>query len=102
MDDEIKIGDRVRSYDFPGMRTDCYVEGIVRDIASQFNVRGDRYGENERITFGCQRYQIEVTRVVHKNEDMAWAGKYRFPPVNGTATLLGRECNGVEKIDGQA
>jgi hypothetical protein len=26
---EIKRGDIVRSYDFPGLRDDCYIEGVV-------------------------------------------------------------------------
>lgn len=36
----IKVGDKVRSYDFPGMHDDHYVEGhVVRDTPSSYHLR---------------------------------------------------------------
>lgn len=87
MNDIIKIGDRVHSYDFPdltGMKTSCYVEGIVEAI-----------GQVPAIG-GCDRYTIRITRRVWKgHEDDGWKnGKefpdgYAYPPVNGSQSWLG-------------
>ena len=52
-DDIIKVGNHVRSYDFPdldGMKTTCYVEGTVEAIGQVPEVGG------------CDRYTIRITR----------------------------------------
>lgn len=65
---EIKVGQKVRSYDF-GSHKDCYVEGIVEKI-----------GPWEGCAGTCPHYHIRTTRKV-------WLGKeeqgetYYFPPV---------------------
>lgn len=82
---EIKPGDRVRSYDFEGRR-DCYVEGVVVEIVE----RG-----------GCDRYAINVERIVFadKSPSLGRANLGNiYPPVNGTPKLFGGICNGVEKL----
>lgn len=48
----IEVGDIVRSYDFPGMRADCYIEGLVTEIEP-----GDRI-------------KVHVTREVSEGKDM--------------------------------
>lgn len=90
---EIQIGDKVRSFDFPDRsrnltgETAAYVEGVVEDF--------EEFG-------GCQCYSIRVTRDVFRGDDMelqfSRAGSIVVAPVNGTKTLFGDVTNGVEKI----
>jgi len=96
MNDIIKIGDRVHSYDFPdltGMKTSCYVEGIVEAI-----------GQVPAIG-GCDRYTIRITRRVWKgHEDDGWKNGKEFPdgraypPVNGSQSWLGGVTGCVELL----
>ena len=79
----IKVGQRVRSYDFESSK-DCYVEGIVEGF--------------QRVE-GCERYKILVDRKVWAGEEVE--DPYRghvFPPLNGTPKLFGGECNLVELV----
>ncbi len=92
----IHVGDRVRSYDFPdlpGMKTTCYVEGVVEAIGHVPGVGGP------------DRYSIKISRRVWRNnEDTGWQnGKefptgYAYPPVNGIPTSLGSITRGVERM----
>jgi len=83
MSEAIKIGDRVRSYDF-AHRRDCYVEGVVQGLKHHC---------------GCDRYEILVDYVV-------WGGQPEpapndhvvLPPMNGTPTLGGDVTAFVEKL----
>ena len=87
VDTTIKIGDMVRSYDFPGDRDDCYVEGKVTAIG--------------KFEFpDCPRYEIATTRRVisGKEVEVTVEISHVYPPVNGTPKLLGGVCDGVEKI----
>lgn len=88
--DKIQVGDRVRSFDFPGIRDDCYVEGIVLMIG--------RFG-----SFGndCSRYVIVVEKAIREREVQTDFGGdlIVYPPVNGTPTWLGKITDGVIKID---
>lgn len=91
---EIKIGTRVRSFDFAdgpdgrslqGERA-CYIEGVVTGYE---NVEG------------CQRYQILVDRDVFGGEESTRRnGRVVTPPVNGTPTWMGNVTDYVEAIDG--
>lgn len=90
----IKVGDRVRSYDFPDdPREDargCYYEGRVVAIG-RFAFDGE----------ACDRYKIAVMK-------RYWLGKpqllsvdrYVFPPANGTpiAARPGAVTHGVVKL----
>jgi hypothetical protein len=85
----VKVGDRVRSFDFDYCRDltgerACYVEGYVVGIQP--------HG-------GCDRYVIEVDRVVFRGEERhdSW-NKTAYPPVNGTPKLMGGIYNAVEAI----
>ena len=78
----IKVGNRVRSYDFARDR-ECYVEGIVEGF--------------ERLE-GCERYKIRVERKVWAGEECGCNNGYVYPPLNGTPRLFGGECNGVELV----
>jgi len=86
---EIKVGDTVRSHDFPFHGKDesgeraCYVEGIVTGF--------------ERIE-GCERYVIEATRRVFGGKEVEAEEGPFYPPVNGTKSWLGGETDGVEKL----
>jgi hypothetical protein len=82
---EIKVGDRVRSYDFPGSRDDCYIEGVVEEVGIMLE--------------GCPRYKIRGERIVWRGKDEgAPADPYVYPPVNGTPTLFGDVTNGVKRL----
>ena len=97
--DNIKIGDRVRSYDFPafiGTRhraAGSYVEGIVKGILRH---------RDDPARFTCDVYVIQVERWFKddKEVDLA-ADKYKvydetvYPPVNGTPYPMGGNTNGV-------
>ena len=92
---EIRVGDHVRAYDFPdvpGMKTTCYVEGVVEAIG--------RIPEAP----DCDRYTIRITRRVWKGqEDEGWQTKEfptgrAYPPVNGIPSWLGGATNGVKLL----
>lgn len=80
---EIKVGGRVRSYDFAD-RTDCYAEGILRRVVPASEMRFT----------GCDHYEILV-------DTQTWCGVTEpsnaviFPPVNGVPTTGGRVTSGV-------
>ena len=88
---DIVLGSKVRSFDFPvdksleGERA-CYVEGEVVDF---------------KTLQGCERYVIRVERTVWGGEetDKRGFGGYIYPPRNGTPTLFGNTCDGVELLD---
>ncbi len=92
----INVGDRVRSYDFPdlpGMKTTCYVEGIVEAIGPVPDIGG------------CDRYTIRIERRIwQRKEDEKWKEGREFPtgrcypPVNGIPTSLGGITRGVEVL----
>jgi hypothetical protein len=82
----IRVGDRVRSYDFPGV-TDCFVEGIVVGIGEEIE--------------GCPRYRIRITGCVFQGRDVTDCScpqEFVFPPVNGTPRLFGGVCSGVQRL----
>lgn len=88
-DDAIKVGDRVRSFDFDdrdleGERA-CYVEGRVEEIVE---------------SGWCQRYAIRVERRVFGGEEIAEGYEDMvYPPVNGTKFVLrGSVASGVERL----
>jgi hypothetical protein len=94
---DVKVGDRVRSYDFdsgnplnkyyiPG-RPACYVVGRVVEIVKH--------------PHGYPAYRIAVERrvwdgVLDRNPHPA--DREAFPPVNGVPRVMGGPCNGVHKI----
>lgn len=74
---QAKVGDHIRSYDFPGMRGDCWLEGIVTRVI------------DERVEFVATRRMVEGTVLA------------QFPttftaPQNGTETFFGKITNGLE------
>lgn len=81
----IQIGDTVRSYNFPDITLECYIEGMV---------------ENIEWYEGCERYKIRVTARIWegKRDGITADPMYVYPPVNGTPTLMGRVTNGVRKL----
>ena len=94
---EIKVGDRVRTFDFEGrdLAGDraCYQEGMVLGIG--------------RFDFpDCDRYQIFVTRRIWAGAPEELAGsdpvdsRLIYPPVNGTPKMFrGRVTDGVVSLE---
>lgn len=81
---DIVPGDRVRSYDFGGVRT-CYAEGVVEAITDPME--------------GCRRYKLRVeSRVMDGQIIPIEDESYVYPPVNGTPSTLGGVTNCVERI----
>jgi len=86
---EIKIGDKVRSFDFSpnkdleGDRA-CYIEGTVIDLGM--------------VKEGCPRYEIKVEKRIFGGEVIAEAEDMVYPPINGTPTRFGRPTDYVEII----
>jgi hypothetical protein len=84
-EDKIKVGDRVRSYDFEDSKH-SYVEGVV-----------EGFKEIE----GCERYSIRVDRSVWRDEVCSASLRLNqlvHPPLNGTPTSMGGVCAFVEKL----
>ena len=86
---DIKIGNKVRSFDFHYMRDlegprSCYMEGVVTGIEE---VRG------------CDRYVIVVDRCIAAGKERSDFPEVIYPPVNGTPTWMGRVTDGVEVIN---
>ena len=79
----LRVGSKVRSFDFPHSR-ECYVEGTI---------------EGYKKIEGCERYVIRVERKVWAGEEVEdpYDG-HVFPPLNGTPKLFGGVCEGVEPI----
>lgn len=88
-DTTIKVGDRVKSYDFPGTTPErleqCYQTGVVQGI--------DGFGFGD-----CNRYKILVDNIVFRGvSEKPPIGHTIFPPVNGTQSMAGL-TNGVVKL----
>lgn len=89
----LKVGDKVRSFDFDSRDLKgpkaCYIEGIVEAI-----------GECHDFYHGYNSYKIKVSRQVFGgNEYNDLVGQYVFPPRNGVRKLFGGVCNAVQKIE---
>jgi hypothetical protein len=82
---DIVPGERVRSYDFSGIR-DCYAEGVVEAITDPME--------------GCQRYMLRIEKRVLEGRIVPVDDEYVYPPVNGTPSTFGRVTNFVERIAG--
>lgn len=90
----IKIGDKVRSFDFSHHRDISgknahYVEGVVVEIGNVLGIPG------------CARYTIDVTARIwcgDREEDIDPRENLVYAPVNGTPTLLGDVCDYVERL----
>lgn len=71
--DDIAKGDIVRSYDFPGMRDDCYIEGVV-------------------ITREQWRVLIHVTRDVYQGQDEQVGGRLQVHSPLGVSSMTDAPC----------
>jgi len=81
---DIGPGERVRSYDFGGIRT-CYAEGVVEAITEPIE--------------GCPRYKLRVETRVMDGQRIAIEDAYVYPPVNGTPTTFGGVTYLVERVE---
>lgn len=88
----IKVGDKVRSFDFPDFNRAvdgdkaCYVEGMVMEIGPWDGCAGS-----------CRHYHIMVTKRVVRGKAVAKGPDRVYPVINGQSGLFGK-TNGVEKI----
>jgi len=82
MSGQIKVGKRVRSFDFDGRR-DCYVDGVL---------------EGYEVVEGCERYVIRVQSRVFAGKTANIGPSYVYPPVNLTPTTMGYLTRGVEEL----
>jgi hypothetical protein len=88
------VGSKVRSFDFESRDLDgeraCYVEGEVVEVGV--------------VLEGCQRYRIRVDKRVFGGKVLTGprVEKEVFPPVNGTASWLGKPIDVVVCIDDAA
>lgn len=80
---DIAPGERVRSYDFGGLRT-CYAEGVVEAITEPME--------------GCRRYKLRVETRVFDGQRVDVDEPYVYPPVNGTPSTFGGVTNFVERV----
>jgi len=94
----MKVGDKVRSFDF--------AENFNGEIFGR-DLEGNRasYVEGKLVSiqihphFGYDCYEILVERdVFGGKESSRRVGRKVYPPVNGTPTMMGRECDSVELI----
>lgn len=76
--DEIKVGDKVKSFDFKGIDS-AYIQGEVTGF---------------EIMEGCKRYVIKTEKRIFDGKEIALADdhpeKTVYPPVNGTPSFLGK------------
>lgn len=82
---EIRVGDYVRSYDFPDDE-DCYIEGVVLET--------DRFFMEK----GVDCYVIKVKCVVWQGKRLPrweWRSNIITPPMNGSLSSFGRVMNSV-------
>ena len=88
MSDKIKIGDKVKSHDFPFCREEhkCYIFGIVEAI--------DKFPELDN----SFRYKIRVIERIFDGIYVSNLEEYAYPPINGTKTAFDYICDGVEKV----
>jgi len=86
----ISAGDYVRSYDFPDVHKDCFVEGVVVAILTADQARAI-YG----VPASCDVYRIEVKARVWAGKDAIEPNEFVYAPKNGTPTLFGGVTNGV-------
>ena len=72
---QIAVGDHVKSFDFPGVRNDCFVEGIVTAI--------------DRNT-GFGSVSLHVIRDVHAGEDEMVGARLQVTAPLGVSSMTGR------------
>ena len=94
----IKVGDRVRSFDFTGHpraralegESACFVEGVVRNITNP---------AVDTMFRDCAHYEIRVDRRIFGGVEIEEvSGGLVYPPVNGTPTAFGDITAGVELV----
>ena len=92
MNTDIKIGDKVRSFDFPENRD---IEG-----PEAFFAEGVVEGFKTLVGSSYTRFDIRVTRAVWEGKEVPTEEDRRIaPPLNGLPTKFGRITDGVVKIE---
>lgn len=99
---DIKIGDKVRSYDHIGRFTpeldgDRPNHGIIGTVLA-VNVKSVPIEGGREYEFDCPRYAIMVESQFMGKEVTAarQPGLIVYPPMNGTKTTMGETCDCVE------
>lgn len=89
---EIKVGDTVRSFDFPDSSKDaegsnaCYIQGEVEEIGRLIPHQP------------CDVYKIKCTKKLFSGKEIAEPEEYYYDPVNGTQILGSGVTHGVVKV----
>jgi hypothetical protein len=97
---DIKVGSKVRSFDFADTGRNGEVYGRDLEGERACYVEGTVVGFDDE-NFDCRRYEIRVERRVFGGKEDAKVDPREavvYPPVNGTPTLLGRVTNSVELV----
>ena len=88
---KIKVGDKVRSFDFDCKELDtinsCFVEGVVENIEGH-----PMSGDGEYLKFKISR------KIFGGKEIPQTIGDYNWVPQNGQMTWLGKVTDNVVKI----
>jgi hypothetical protein len=103
----IKVGDKVRSFDFANTYRDgtqtgrdlegeraCYVEGTVFELLKP----GEKSGASDYVAEGCGRIGIVVERQVFAGNEKDTRSSRVWAPENGVKDLHGGVTDGVEEI----
>lgn len=80
---DLRIGDRVRSYDFGGV-LDSFAEGVIEAMEPEME--------------GWPRYRVRVTRRVWEGRLLSSHVSHVYPAANGLPTLNGGLTNLVVRI----
>ena len=87
----IKVGDKVRSFDFDCKEVDtinsCFVEGVVESIEGHPQGGGGEY------------LKFKISRKIFSGEEITQTiGDFNWVPQNGQKTWTGKLINNVVKI----
>lgn len=98
VNDEIQVGDTVRSHDFADKFNSSLVGFDLTGPRASYVV-GRVLSISDHLGYGYKQYEIEVIAQVAGGEAVDhMVGTNVYPPVNGTKKLMsGTECCGVVK-----
>jgi hypothetical protein len=93
MANQIKVGDKVKSYDSERRST-----GVIGTVLA-VNVTEVPMANGKTYSFDCPRYAIRVECNFGFDDNSGDEGTLVYPPMNGIPTWMGRFTDGVEKME---
>jgi len=90
---EIKVGDTVRSFDFPDSSKEaegknaCFVEGEVVEIGRMLDWQT------------CDMYKIKCDKKMFSGKKIEKHEEFYYAPLNGTRISMGGVTHGVVKVN---